>query len=440
VTNCHAATASPGNVQQPLIVKKLIPFIRQLRQKMLPYRVLIRNFSYLSSLQVIALLIPVLTYPYLIRVLGAETYGLVLYAQAVVSYFTILVSFGFNVSATKEIAVHRHNSEKVSEIVSAVLLIKGMLTLISLIILLALLLLFPRFNDYKLLYLLSFSVCINDFLFPIWYFQGMERMKHITWGTVLAKLSFLVLMFFLIHEQEDYLFVPALTGFGALLSSGYALYFIFVKDRVKFRFQSPATLLHYTKDSFLFFTTSVSITIYSGATRIIIGSALSLTDLSYYDLADKVVSLVKLPFTIVGQTVLPRIAYDRNKTFIRRLSRTVFILSVAAFLITLLVSKQVVLILAGPAMAGSVVFLNILAIGLLPAMYKYIGLQVLATWGYVSYFFRISLVMLVTFTLIMLFLALAGQLNLYTVTVTNVAVELAGAICYAFIIKKHTIL
>lgn len=418
----------------------MIRFINQLHQKLLPYRVLIQNFSYLSSLQVIALLIPVMTYPYLIRVLGSETYGLVLYAQAVVSYLTILVSFGFNVSATKEIAVNRNNKEKISEIVSAVLLVKGLLTLISFMILLVLLLIFPRFNDHKLLYLLTFSVCINDFLFPVWYFQGMERMKHITYGTVLAKLSFLVLMFFLIKEQEDYLFVPVLTGIGALLSSGYALYFIFITDQVKFKLQSPAKLFYYTKDSFLFFTTSVSITIYSNATRIIIGSSLSLTDLSYYDLADKVVSLAKLPFTIIGQTVLPRIAYDKNKTFIRRLSRTIFILSVAAFLITLFVSKQVVLILAGPAMTGSVVFLNILAIGLLPAMYKYIGLQVLATWGYVSYFFRISLVMLLTFTLIMLILAATGYLNLYTITTTNVAVELAGAIYYDYIVKKHTIL
>jgi len=407
---------------------------------MLPYRVLIKNFSYLSSLQVIALLIPVMTYPYLIRVLGSETYGLVLYAQAVVSYLTILVSFGFNVSATKEIAVNRHNKEKISEIVSAVLIVKGLLTLISFVILLLLLFIFPKFNDHKLLYLLTFSVCINDFLFPIWYFQGMERMKHITYGTVLSKLSFLVLMFFLINEQEDYLFVPVLTGIGALLSSGYALYFIFIKDQVKFKFQSPANLLYYTKDSFLFFTTSVSITIYSSATRIIIGSSLSLTDLSYYDLADKVVSLAKLPFTIIGQTVLPRIAYDKNKTFIRRLSRTIFILSIAAFLITLLLSKQLVLILAGPGMIASAVFLNILAIGLLPAMYKYIGLQVLATWGYVAYFFRISLVMLLTFTLIMIILAATRQLSLYTITTTNVAVELAGALYYYYIIKKHTIL
>lgn len=407
---------------------------------MLPYRVLIQNFSYLSSLQVIALLIPVITYPYLIRVLGSETYGLVLYAQAVVSYLTILVSFGFNVSATKEIAVNRHNNGKISEIVSAVLIVKGFLTLVSFAILLVLIVIFPTFNDHKLLYLLTFSVCINDLLFPVWYFQGMERMKHITYGTVLSKLSFPILMFFLINKQEDYLFVPVLTGIGALLGSGYALYFIFIKDQVRFKFQPLANLLYYTKDSFLFFTTSVSITVYSNATRIIIGSSLSLTDLSYYDLADKVVSLAKLPFTIIGQTVLPRIAYDKNKIFIRRLSQTIFILSIAAFLITLLLSKQLVLILAGPGMIASVVFLNILAIGLLPAMYKYIGLQVLATWGYVAYFFRISLVMLLTFTLIMIILAVTRQLNLYTITTANVAVELAGAIYYYYIIKKQTIL
>ena len=67
------------------------------------------------------MLLPLITYPYLIRVLGKEIYGLIVFAQAVVGYLVILVGFGFNISATKEISIHRDNKEKLNEIVSSVI-------------------------------------------------------------------------------------------------------------------------------------------------------------------------------------------------------------------------------------------------------------------------------------------------------------------------------
>ena len=81
---------------------------------------LIRNFSYLSLLQVFNLILPLIVYPYLIRVLGKETYGLVVFAQSLVFYLVILVGFGFNISATKEVSIHRNDSKKLGEIVSSV--------------------------------------------------------------------------------------------------------------------------------------------------------------------------------------------------------------------------------------------------------------------------------------------------------------------------------
>jgi len=72
------------------------------------------------------MLIPLLTYPYLIRVLGKETYGLVVFVQAIVAYMVILVGFGFNISATREISIHRENKEKLNEIVSSVLIVKSL--------------------------------------------------------------------------------------------------------------------------------------------------------------------------------------------------------------------------------------------------------------------------------------------------------------------------
>lgn len=383
------------------------------------------------------MLIPIASYPYLIRVLGSQTYGLVIFAQTVISYLSIIISFGFNVSATKEISINRSNKEKISEIVSSIIILKVVLTIISFLILWLLIETIPSIRSHKILYLVTFTICINDLIFPIWYFQGIENMKHITLGSIISKFTFLFLMFFFIKEETDFIFVPILNGLGAFLGSIYALYIIFKKDKISFRIQPIKNLLFYLNDSFLFFTTSISITIYSNATRLVIGSYLGLVNLAYYDLADKISSLSKLPFTILGQTVLPKIANEKNQNFVTRLSKITFLTSIVVFLIVLSLSHSVVKILGGANMIDASIYVNILALGLIPAMYKYIGLQALATWGYQNDFFKLSAIMLFTFVLLMIILKTTNNINLYTVTISNVLVELAGAIYFKHLSNKH---
>src|SRR5690554_2982885 len=98
------------------------------------YKVLIYNYGYLSSLQLFTMLVPIVTLPFLLKVLGKEVYGLLVYAQAVVSYFVVVINLGFNVTATKDVSVFRDDKEKLSEIVSSVFIIKFFLFFLSLIV------------------------------------------------------------------------------------------------------------------------------------------------------------------------------------------------------------------------------------------------------------------------------------------------------------------
>ena len=84
----------------------------------------ISNFGYLTALQILNLFIPLVIFPYLIDVLGKENYGLVIYSQAIVFFLLILVIFGFNITATKEVSLHRNNTSKLNEIVSSVFLLR----------------------------------------------------------------------------------------------------------------------------------------------------------------------------------------------------------------------------------------------------------------------------------------------------------------------------
>lgn len=150
-------------------------FINSLKEKAIKHKTLIENFSSLTVFQILNLLLPLLTYPYLIRVLGIEIYGLVVFAQAIIGYLLILVGFGFNISATKEISIHRDNKDKLSEIASSVLTIKAGLFVLSLILLAIALYFIPQAEGYEMLfsYPCGYVYMILYSLFGI--FKGLNK-------------------------------------------------------------------------------------------------------------------------------------------------------------------------------------------------------------------------------------------------------------------------
>ncbi len=87
--------------------------MKRLISKLRTHSKLVENFSYLSALQIFNMLLPLVTYPYLIRVLGSELYGTVIFAQAIIAYFSVMINFGFNISATKEIALCKDNTKRI---------------------------------------------------------------------------------------------------------------------------------------------------------------------------------------------------------------------------------------------------------------------------------------------------------------------------------------
>lgn len=280
---------------------------------------LISNFFSLSILQIFTYALPLVTLPYLVRTLGVEKYGLVMFAQSFVMFFNILVDYGFNLSATREVSIHREDRKKITEIFSSVMIIKCILIGASFILLTAIVFSFDKFSINWEVYFGAFLVVVGQALFPIWYFQGMEKMKYITIVNITSKLIFTIAIFIFIRNEKDYLLVPVFNGLGIVVGSFYALWIIKKHFFQKFKMQTVQTILSYFKDSTQFFLSRVSVSIYTSANAFVLGVFSSNIMVGYYSIAEKLYLAIQSLYGPINQTLYPFVAKEKNKALFKKI-------------------------------------------------------------------------------------------------------------------------
>ena len=347
---------------------------------------LLSNFVSLSILQAFAYILPLITLPYLVRVLGVEKFGLVMFAQSFIMFFNILVDYGFNLSATREVSIHRDDKEKLTEIFSSVMSIKFILIGVSLIILSIVVSSFEKFSSHWELYYLTFLIVIGQALFPIWYFQGLEKMKYITIVNITSKIIFTIAIFIFIHNENDYLLVPIFNGLGFIIGGLYALWIIYKHFNQKFVLQNISTMIKYFKDSSQFFLSRVSVSIYTSANTFVLGLFTNNTMVGYYSIAEKLYIAMHQFYQPLVQALYPYIAKKRNikrfkKIYLSAVVFNLLFLSVAYFL-----SPWLVLLIAGSEIMQSIIAFKLFLVVLLIVIPSIlIGYPFLAALGYQKY-------------------------------------------------------
>ena len=359
-------------------------------------RRLFENFLSLSFLQGANYILPLITLPYLVRVLGPEKYGLIAFAQSFIQYFNILTDYGFNLSATREISIHRDNKEKVSEIFSSVMIIKFGLMIISLLILSFLVFTIPKFRNDWLVYFFTFGIIFGNVLFPIWFFQGMERMKYITILNIVAKGIFTICIFIFIRKMEDYLYVPLINSIGFLVAGGLSLRIVSKDFGIKFILPSFKAIKHQLKEGWHIFISTVAISLYTTSNTFILGLFTNNTIVGYYAAAEKIVKAIQGLLSPISQTVYPHISKlaseskERALNFIRKLVKIVggisFVISFSIFIF----ADLIVNLILGSQYQQSIIVLRILAfLPFVIGLSNIFGIQTMLTFNLKQAFSKI---------------------------------------------------
>ena len=279
-------------------------------------QVVLGNFISLSTLQGVNYILPILVLPYLVRVIGPEKFGLIAFAQAFVQYFMILTDYGFNYTATRKISLCHDKKAEASSIFSSVMTVKVILTIISFIILIAVINFVPRFKDEWLIFFISFLAVIGNTLFPVWFFQGTEKMKYISAINIIGGIIYAACVFIFVRKPEDFLMVPVLNSLFFLITGFFALYIAFSRFELSFVFHKYAHIREEFRTGWNVFSSIVAINTYTSSRVFAVGLLTNNVLTGYYSIAEKIAGFIQtFPLNSFSQAIYPRLnsIFQKNK-------------------------------------------------------------------------------------------------------------------------------
>ena len=282
-------------------------------------KVLLENSIAIALTQIVSYVIPLVSLPYLSRVLGVEKFGIVFWAQSCIMYFRIFTEYGFNLSAVREIAVNHANKQKISEIFNAVLGAKFILISISLIVLTCMILVIPQFRKEWLLFYLTFFLVVGDAIYPMWYFQGIEHMKYVTFLKIVSQIIFLLLIFIFVKSSDDYLLVAVLNSLGFIVAGVIGVYMAVKRFDLKLALPRWNDIKQEFKYSTEFFFARASETFYTNTNSFVLGLVATPILVGYYVAAEKILQAVHNLTAPVGIALYPFIAKTKNVTVYKKI-------------------------------------------------------------------------------------------------------------------------
>ena len=337
------------------------------------------NFFMNMLLTISSFIFPLITFPYVSRVLGPAPNGKIALASSIISYFSLLASMGIPSYGIRKIAEVRDNQEQLNQALTELIVINTFFMLLSYILLLFSVLFISNFKRNGILIaIMSIQIMFTTFGVD-WFYQGIEQYDYITARNLFFKIIAMVLMFILVHKPQDYLIYAGITVLGNVGSN--FLNIIKLRDYAHLNFRASLSLKPHLKPIVTLFLYSAMTVIYTNLDQIMLGFMTDNREVGYYSATIKIENILTSVITSLGAVMLPRITYYLNhnkKGFIELIKKSfnfVFLISVPLAIYFYLEANQVIFVLAGKGYERSGLILQYL----IPAI-VFVGLSSVTAW------------------------------------------------------------
>ena len=331
------------------------------------------NIIYSSVLTVANYLFPLITYPYVTRVLGVANIGLCNFVDSVVSYFILFSMMGMTTLGIREVAKAKEDKEKLSSVFSSLLVINFFATFIVITIFAASIFLVPRFSECRSLLFIGIIKVIFNYLLIEWFYRGLEDFRYITIRSVLVRLVYVICVFVFVKKADDYSIYYLLSVLTIVVNA--CINIKHSKGLVKFSFGSLNMRL-FIKPFIILGIYALLTSMYTSFNVTYLGFVTDDTEVGYYTTATKIHAIILSLFTAFTGVLMPRLsslaANNDRKEFYRLFSKSISLLYIFSFpvmIYSFIYAEDIISLIAGPGFEKSAICLriivpNILIIGL----------------------------------------------------------------------------
>ena len=322
-----------------------------------------RNFLYSSILTTANYIFPLLTYPYISRVLGVNKIGLCNFIDSVINYFILFSMMGITAIGIREIAKYKEDREQRSQIFSSLLILNGISTAIAFVLLIISIYTIPTLYTHKELMFVGVFKLIFNYLLIDWLYRGLENFKYVTIRTLIVKFLYVIFVFILIRKENDYFIYYLLSCLmiviNAILNIRYA------KKFVNFSFKHVKIKTFINSFFILGFYTLLT-SMYTSFNVAYLGFITNETEVGYHSTATKLYSILLALFSAFTGVLLPRMSsllaenkIDEFKSLLYKSVNVLFTFSIPTIIISTIMSPEIIHIIAGKGYEGAIIPMRI---------------------------------------------------------------------------------
>ena len=352
--------------------------MKEMKQHSIKY-----NFFMNFILSASQFIFPLITFPYISRVLHAGGTGKITFATSVANYFLMVASLGIPTYGIRACAQVRNNKEKLSKTVQELLIINFITTILTVIAYVACIFLVPRFRNDEILFLINGINIVLNMIGMNWLYQALEQYDYITIRSVSFKIISVLLMLVLVRKKEDYITYAAITVFAAVGSN--LLNALRARKYIDFEFKGNYNFQRHIKPIFILFAQSLAVSIYTNLDTVMLGFMKTDVDVGYYNAAIKIKTVLVSLVTSLGNVLLPRMSLyakeHRNDEFLKTMSLAInftMLISIPISLYFSTFASETIAFLAGSEFVGAVQAMRIITISIIPiGLTGILGVQVL---------------------------------------------------------------
>lgn len=404
-------------------------------------KLIFKNFSYLSLLRLFNILSQYILISLLVRILGSEKYGVFVWALSLIQYLIIVINFGFNTYAAKYIPENAGNQDKLNKIFTAILSFKLFLFFISSLIFISLIFYLPVFKENYPLFLILLGLGLGEAIFPIWLFQGKERLEVPTKIVFVFKLLLVLgTIAFIMNPSHLYRYAYFLT-FSQLLIGITGMIYALTKMQIRFESFNFSFLKDLVSEAFTFFIGGIFGKTFNFAAIFLIGLYFSMKDVASFDISFKILAAIQLPFETLSMVIFPTIARTQNLKLNQKFVFYSFFVSLILWALTYWQADFLISLLGGEELLAYSSLLQTLSVLIPIVVLTYLlGTNTLVAFGYQNQFNYSFIFPSIIYILILFYLWKMELLTFELIVYSRIFVELLMVLYRLFIAIKYKLI